>query len=152
MKNPCMKFEFYTLDQSTVNKHNSVVWRLVMESWILSHNRALNTTLITAVVRGPSLSSCLTSCRHGHFRFGDVEVSAAAVDRKHVLSVPETSQSGGPFNEAQATNHHNATPADSCSSGDKWLPVQVFDIIAEDWHTWLGTLCFLLWLLYLMIL
>lgn len=123
-----------------------------MESWILSHNGALNTTFITAVVRGPSLSSCLTSCRHGHFRFGDVEVSAAAVDRKHVLSVPETSESGGPFNEAQAANHHNATPANSCSSGDKWLLAEVFDIITEDWHTWLGTLCFLLWLLYLMIL
>lgn len=105
--------------------------------------------------------SCLTSCHHGHFRFKDGEVSGtgpgrtlACEDRKHFLFVPEASGSDVGLNEVQAENHRDAQqPAgNSCSGGDDWLVVEVFDIISEDWYTWFGTLCFLLWLLYLIVL
>uniref|UniRef100_A0A3Q3BGX8 Coiled-coil domain containing 141 n=1 Tax=Kryptolebias marmoratus TaxID=37003 RepID=A0A3Q3BGX8_KRYMA len=36
--------------------------------------------------------------------------------------------------------------------GDQWLGIEVFDIISEDWNTWFGTLCVLLWLIYLILL
>ncbi|XP_047457609.1 golgin subfamily B member 1-like isoform X2 [Mugil cephalus] len=35
---------------------------------------------------------------------------------------------------------------------DGWLLVEVLDTIREDWQTWFGSLCALLWLLYLIIL
>ncbi|KAI9534579.1 hypothetical protein NQZ68_012812, partial [Dissostichus eleginoides] len=38
------------------------------------------------------------------------------------------------------------------SSGDSWLVSEVFDVLAVDWQSWLGTLCVLLWLLYLILL
>lgn len=35
---------------------------------------------------------------------------------------------------------------------DQWLGIEVLDIISEDWNTWFGTLCVLLWLMYLILL
>ncbi|KAM4731730.1 uncharacterized protein ccdc141 isoform 2-T4 [Anableps anableps] len=40
----------------------------------------------------------------------------------------------------------------SSSGADKWLVLEAFDIIMEDWNTWFGTLCVLLWLLYVILL
>ncbi|KAK5610716.1 hypothetical protein CRENBAI_001053 [Crenichthys baileyi] len=40
----------------------------------------------------------------------------------------------------------------SSSVGDNWLVLEAFDIIMEDWSTWFGTLCVLLWLLCLILL
>lgn len=98
---------------------------------------------------------CLTHCHHGRFRFKDGEVSAtgpsrelACVNRKHSLFVPEVSDWDGELYQARAKNHHDAV----VSSSDKWLVAEVFDIISEDWQTWFGTLCVLLWLLYLIVL
>lgn len=98
---------------------------------------------------------CLTRCHHGRFRFKDGEVSAtgpsrelASVNRKHSLFVPEVSDWDGELYQARAENHHDAV----VSSSDKWLVAEVFDIISEDWQTWFGTLCVLLWLLYLIVL
>lgn len=102
------------------------------------------------MVAQSELVCCLISCHHGHFRFRDVEMSAAIEDRKHVLSVPETLDSGVRLHEGQAANHHEAVVA-TCSS-NKWLVDEVFDIISVDWWTWFGTLCLLLWLLYLIVL
>ncbi|KAM3607774.1 uncharacterized protein V6R79_013751 [Siganus canaliculatus] len=86
---------------------------------------------------------CLTCC-HGRFRFPDGE-----------LFIPEVLD----LHEAQAADHGDARQAAGGSSssissggGDKWLLAEVFDIISADWQTWFGTLCVLLWLLYLIIL
>nr|XP_033933434.1 probable GPI-anchored adhesin-like protein PGA55 [Pseudochaenichthys georgianus] len=38
------------------------------------------------------------------------------------------------------------------SSEDLWLVSEVFHVLAVDWQSWLGTLCVLLWLLYLVLL
>ncbi|XP_028291406.1 coiled-coil domain-containing protein 141 isoform X2 [Gouania willdenowi] len=35
---------------------------------------------------------------------------------------------------------------------EKWLVLDVLEVISEDWRTWFGTLCVLLWLLYLVLL
>lgn len=99
---------------------------------------------------------CLTSCRHGRFRFKDGEVSSTGPDRtpacedgKHFLFIPEVLDTDGGLNEARAANCHDPRQAagNSCSSGDEWL-----DILSVDWQTWFGTLCVLLWLLYLIVL
>lgn len=106
---------------------------------------------------------CLTSCHHGRFRFKDGELSAtgpgrelACEDGKHFLFIPEASDSDGGLYEDRAADHHDLPQAadNSCSStgGDKWLVAEVFDIISADWQTWFGTLCVLLWLLYLIVL
>ncbi|XP_076603855.1 uncharacterized protein LOC143330952 isoform X2 [Chaetodon auriga] len=93
--------------------------------------------------------------------FKDGEVSGtgpgrtlACEDRKHFLFVPEASDSDVGLYEVQAANHHDVRQpaANSCSSGDDWLVIEVFDIISADWQTFFGTLCFLLWLLYLIVL
>lgn len=105
---------------------------------------------------------CLTPCHHGRFRFKDGELSAtgpgrelAYEDGKQFLFNPEASDSDGGLYEDQAAGHHDSRQAagNSCSSsgGDKWLVAEVFDIISVDWQTWFGTLCVLLWLLYLII-
>nr|XP_046259696.1 uncharacterized protein ccdc141 [Scatophagus argus] len=91
--------------------------------------------------------------------FQDGEVSATAPgpalaceDRKHFLFVPEASDSDGGLREARAAYRHDAQRAAANSSGDKWLVAEVFDIITVDWQNWFGTLCVLLWLLYLILL
>lgn len=76
-------------------------------------------------------------------------MSAAGEDRKHFLSVPETPRSGGGLYVGGASNHPRAN---SCSGGDKRLMAELSDVIAADWQTWFGTLCVLLWLLYLIVL
>lgn len=102
---------------------------------------------------------CLTSCHHGRFRFKDGEVSVpgpgrvlACEDRKHFLFVPEAS--GSDDGSYEAASHHNVQQAagNGCSSSDKWLLAEVFDILSVDWQNWFGTLCVLLWLLYLIVL
>ncbi len=100
------------------------------------------------------LVCCLTSCHHGRFRFKDGEVSApdralACKDRKHFLFIPEASDSDGVLRGEQGVPQ---AAGNSCSSSDKWLLAEVFDIISADWQTWFGTLCVLLWLLYLIVL
>lgn len=125
---------------------------------------------VRAVVRGSIVCSgpplaqseavlCLTSCHHGRFRFKDGDASAAGPgrapareDEKHFLFIPEASDSGGGLYEAGAANHHDPRRAANSSSSDKWLVAEVFDIISEDWQTWFGTLCVVLWLLYLIVL
>lgn len=97
---------------------------------------------------------CLTCCHHGCFRCKDGEASAAGTaqapaceDRKHFLFVPETSDSDGGSCDARAADQQDAGRA----AGDKWLMAEVFEIISVDWQTWFGTLCVLLWLLYLIV-
>lgn len=97
----------------------------------------------------------LTSCHHGRSRFKDGEVSSTE-DGKHFLFIPEASDGG--LYEAQVSGHHDLwRPADNNggggkADGDRWLVAEVFDIINSDWQTWFGTLCVLLWLLYLIVL
>lgn len=93
---------------------------------------------------------CLTCCHHGRFRCNDEEASAIGLsrgltgeDRKHFLFVPDASDS-----DTAAASHHDERQA----AGDKWLVAEVCDIISADWQTWFGTLCVLLWLLYLIVL
>ncbi|XP_074551406.1 uncharacterized protein ccdc141 [Halichoeres trimaculatus] len=72
---------------------------------------------------------------------------------KHVLCIPEVSDSDGRSKEAWAAKHQESLqPAGNSSSGDEWLVTEVFNIISVDWHSWFGTLCVLLWLLYLILL
>ncbi|XP_016517765.1 uncharacterized protein ccdc141 isoform X2 [Poecilia formosa] len=40
----------------------------------------------------------------------------------------------------------------SSGADNKWLMLEALDTIMEDWNTWFGTLCVLLWLLYLVLL
>lgn len=82
---------------------------------------------------------CLTCCHHGRFRFNHEEVSATG---------PSRGLTG------QDRKHDERPVAgNGCSgSGDTWLVAEVFDIISADWQTWFGTLCVLLWLLYLIVL
>ncbi|XP_043987577.1 trichohyalin isoform X2 [Gambusia affinis] len=40
----------------------------------------------------------------------------------------------------------------SSGADNKWLMLEALDVIMEDWNTWFGTLCVLLWLLYLVLL
>ncbi|XP_071328802.1 coiled-coil domain-containing protein 141 isoform X2 [Trachinotus anak] len=75
-------------------------------------------------------------------------------DGKHFLFVTKSSNSDDGIHEAHVANHHDSqrTAGNSSSSSDKWLMAEVFDIISADWQTWFGTLCVLLWLLYLIVL
>ncbi|XP_074484104.1 uncharacterized protein LOC141763567 [Sebastes fasciatus] len=66
-------------------------------------------------------------------------------DGKDFLFIPEASDSDGGSYEARAADRRDG-------SGDEWLVAEVFDIISVDWQTWFGTLCVLLWLLYLVLL
>ncbi|XP_032364328.1 uncharacterized protein ccdc141 [Etheostoma spectabile] len=59
--------------------------------------------------------------------------------------VPEASGSDGGRYESRVA-------AQRGSSADDWLLGEVFDIIGVDWLTWFGTLCVLLWLIYLILL
>ncbi|XP_038575928.1 titin homolog isoform X2 [Micropterus salmoides] len=91
------------------------------------------------------------------FKDGDASAAGpgrapAREDEKHFLFIPEASDSGGGLYEAGAANHHDPRRAANSSSSDKWLVAEVFDIISEDWQTWFGTLCVVLWLLYLIVL
>lgn len=103
---------------------------------------------------------CLTSCHHGHFRFKEGEVAASdpgqslfCEEGKHVLCVPKVSDSDGRSEEAWAAKHHESLQAAGNSNrSDEWLVTEVFNIITADWHTWFGTLCVFLWLLYLILL
>ncbi|XP_035532529.1 uncharacterized protein ccdc141 [Morone saxatilis] len=88
--------------------------------------------------------------------FKDGEVSATGpgrgltcAHREHFLYA---SDSDGGFHEALAANHQDERRAEDNGGGDKWLVAEVFDIISADWQTWFGTLCVLLWLLYLIVL
>ncbi|XP_068592421.1 coiled-coil domain-containing protein 141 isoform X2 [Cebidichthys violaceus] len=65
---------------------------------------------------------------------------------KHFLFTPEATDSDGGLNEAADRRE------DDGDEDDEWLLAQVFDIITVDWHTWFGTLCVLLWLIYLILL
>lgn len=100
----------------------------------------------------------LTSCRHGYSRFKDGEVSATSLgrvlaceDEKHFLFIPEASDSDGGLYKVRAANYQNSQLVAS-SSSDKWSMAEVLDSISVDWQTWFGTLCVLLWLLYLIVL
>lgn len=117
---------------------------------------------IRAVVRSPLALSetlcCLTPCHRDRSRFKDGDVSATSPGRalvcedgKHFLFIPEVLDSDGRLYKARAANHHDSQRTAGCSS-DKCLVAEVFDNISVDWRTWFGTLCVLLWLLYLIVL
>ncbi|XP_062258140.1 trichohyalin isoform X2 [Platichthys flesus] len=67
-------------------------------------------------------------------------------DGRHFLFIPDVSDSDGGLQDA--VQH----PDSQQTAGDKWLVAEVFDLIRVDWQTWFGTLCVLLWLLYLILL
>ncbi|KAM6955110.1 uncharacterized protein PEZ65_000046 [Lycodopsis pacificus] len=71
---------------------------------------------------------------------------------KHFLFIPEATDSDGGLNEAADQREDDADEDDGGDDDDEWLLAQVFDIITVDWHTWFGTLCVLLWLIYLILL
>ncbi|KAJ0005749.1 hypothetical protein NQD34_015643 [Periophthalmus magnuspinnatus] len=52
---------------------------------------------------------------------------------------------------AGANQDKNSTDDDDDEGEDRGLMAEVYDIIMADWQTWFGTLCFLLWLLFLII-
>ncbi|KAM9346895.1 uncharacterized protein ccdc141 [Symphorus nematophorus] len=79
----------------------------------------------------------------------DGEVSATGPGR--TLACKASDSDGGLY-EVQAVDYCDAQRAAGNSSGDKWLVAEVFDIISVDWQTWFGTLCVLLWLIYLIVL
>ncbi|KAM6978464.1 uncharacterized protein ccdc141 [Tautogolabrus adspersus] len=77
----------------------------------------------------------------------------ACEDGEHFQYIPEASYSEGESYEARAAKHlESEQSAENSSSGDKWLVTDVFEIMSVDWHTCFGTLCVLLWLLYLILL
>uniref|UniRef100_UPI0037E93A2C uncharacterized protein ccdc141 n=1 Tax=Semicossyphus pulcher TaxID=241346 RepID=UPI0037E93A2C len=125
-------------------------------TWWVAYNQLHNNTETAQ----SEAVCCLTSCHHGRFRSREGEMSATDPDRalacedgKHFLFIPEALDSDGGLNEARADKHHDPLQAaGNSSSGDKWLVTEVLDIINVDWQTWFGTLCVLLWLLYLIIL
>ncbi|XP_023253042.1 coiled-coil domain-containing protein 141 [Seriola lalandi dorsalis] len=92
------------------------------------------------------------------FKDGDMSATnpgpaAVREDRKHFLFNTKTPSSDGGINQARVANHHDSQQtASNSSSSDKCLVAEVFDIISTDWQTWFGTLCVLLWLLYLILL
>ncbi|KAG7233598.1 hypothetical protein INR49_006813 [Caranx melampygus] len=92
------------------------------------------------------------------FKDGDVSATSpgpAAVceDGKHFLFITKMSSSHGGKNEAHVSNHDDSQrTAGKGSGGGKWLVAEALDIISADWQTWFGTLCVLLWLLYLILL
>ncbi|CAB1424079.1 unnamed protein product [Pleuronectes platessa] len=65
---------------------------------------------------------------------------------RHFLFIPDVSDSDGGLQDA--VQHQDSQQ----TAGDKWLVAEVFDLIRVDWQTWFGTLCVLLWLLYLILL
>nr|XP_020491126.1 coiled-coil domain-containing protein 141 [Labrus bergylta] len=77
----------------------------------------------------------------------------ALEDGEHFQYIPEASYSEEESYEAHAAKHlESEQSAGISSSCDKWLVTEVFEIMSVDWHTWFGTLCVLLWLLYLILL
>lgn len=97
---------------------------------------------------------CLTSCHRDHSRFIDGDVSTdipgralVCEDGKHFLFISVESDADGGLHEAQAAKRDDSQQ----TAGDRWLVAKVLDTITVDW-TWFGTLCVLLWLLYLMLL
>ncbi|XP_047193081.1 palladin-like isoform X2 [Scophthalmus maximus] len=68
-------------------------------------------------------------------------------DGKHFLFISVESDADGGLHEAQAAKRDDSQQ----TAGDRWLVAKVLDTITVDW-TWFGTLCVLLWLLYLMLL
>ncbi|XP_041663032.1 uncharacterized protein ccdc141 [Cheilinus undulatus] len=77
----------------------------------------------------------------------------ACEDGKRFHYIPEASDSDGGLYEARAaTRHESLKEAGNSSGGERWLVTEVLNIISVDWLTWFGTLCVLLWLLYLILL
>ncbi|XP_047198504.1 uncharacterized protein LOC118120004 [Hippoglossus stenolepis] len=79
---------------------------------------------------------------------GDASPGRALVydDGRHFLFIPDVSDSDGGLHDA--VKHQDSQQ----TADDKWLVAEVFDLISVDWQTWIGTLCVLLWLLYLILL
>lgn len=50
---------------------------------------------------------------------------------------------------AAGTNENKKNSDDQ--GEDRGLMAEMYDIMMADWHTWFGTLCFLLWLLLIII-
>ncbi|KAM4561414.1 uncharacterized protein ccdc141 [Fundulus diaphanus] len=89
------------------------------------------------LTRGHScLSRCLTACHHGRCRFTHEGAPPRHTDRDQNRDREQSQQLAG----------------SSSGVGDKWLVLEALDVIMEDWNTWFGTLCVLLWLLYLILL
>ncbi|XP_069388735.1 coiled-coil domain-containing protein 141 isoform X3 [Paralichthys olivaceus] len=84
---------------------------------------------------------CLTSCHRGRSRSKDGDTSPGPSPvcdgGKHFLFIPEALDSDGGLHDV--VKH-------------QWLVAEVFDLFSVDWQTWFGTLCVLLWLLYLILL
>ncbi|XP_040912581.1 uncharacterized protein LOC121194074 isoform X2 [Toxotes jaculatrix] len=63
-------------------------------------------------------------------------------DRERFLFIHEAADSDGRFYEAGASDRRDS----------QRTVARVFDVIGVDWQTWFGTLCVLLWLIYLILL
>lgn len=104
---------------------------------------------------------CRLTCRHHvRFRCGAAEASASVLGqeltrqhRKRFLLLLETLDSAGRLHWSRtADQRHRLAAADSCGGGIDRLVAEGRDVISRDLHTWLGTLCVVLWLLYLILL
>ncbi|XP_075994665.1 LOW QUALITY PROTEIN: uncharacterized protein ccdc141 [Genypterus blacodes] len=101
----------------------------------------------------------------------DVELLATGLgqmplckDEKHFLSTPaalESNSGPGKSPSALGTDCHRwlscgavlqVTAENSRADADRWLVAEVCNIISEEWNTWFCMLCFLLWVIYLIIL
>ena len=89
---------------------------------------------------------CADGC-HRRFRFKEGQP----------LNSVDNNPSG--LKEVQASDQHSALhraatlqATHSNHSSEKWLVGEVYDIISLDWNTWFGTLCVLLWMLYMVLL
>ncbi|XP_061580073.1 coiled-coil domain-containing protein 141 [Cololabis saira] len=85
--------------------------------------------------------------------FKDGEVAPTCDREKGFPFFTEAVESAGGLNTTQQTALRKAQQEVGGSGDeDRWLVTEVYDIIGVDWLTWFGTLCFLLWLLYLIVL
>ncbi|KAM6946040.1 coiled-coil domain-containing protein 141 [Aplochiton taeniatus] len=97
----------------------------------------------------------LTWSRDGEVLFSGPRLVLTQKDSKHSLFIESASLSDVGLYEVEARNTHGAVSSGAALvvlSGNSWLLQDICSIISVDWHTWFGTLCVLLWLLYLLLL
>lgn len=93
---------------------------------------------------------CLTSYHHGRSRCVDdikeEEEQVRAENQRH----EEGKAMDGAVCEAWLATV-GAKESKINDGEDRGLMAEIYDIMMADWQTWFGTLCFLLWLLFLII-
>ncbi|XP_028847687.1 coiled-coil domain-containing protein 141 isoform X2 [Denticeps clupeoides] len=93
----------------------------------------------------------LTWFKNGQKLTPDERVELSQKEGKHALFIPRASESDAALYAAQAANSAG-TVSSSCVLQVAGKCRSDLDTFKLDWHTCFGTLCFLLWLLYLLVL